>query len=66
MPGRLRKLIGLFAVLGFLAAYIAIAVIVADRLPDHWLVKLVYFAFVGVAWGVPLIPLFRWMNRGPG
>ena len=66
MPGRLRKLIGLFAVLGFLAAYIGVAVAIADRLPEHWLVKLVYFAVVGVAWGVPLIPLFRWMNRGPG
>ncbi len=66
MPARLRKLIGLFAVLGFLAAYVTVAVIVADHLPDQWLVKLVYFAVVGVAWGVPLIPLFRWMNRGPG
>lgn len=66
MPARLRKLIGLFAVLGFLALYVGLAVVIADRLPEHWLVKLVYFAVVGVAWGVPLIPLFRWMNRGPG
>ncbi len=66
MPTRLRKLLGLFGVLGFLALYVAVAVAIADRLPDHWLVKLVYFAVVGVAWGVPLIPLFRWMNRGPG
>lgn len=66
MPARLRKLIGLFAVLGFLALYVGLAVVIADRLPEHWLVKLVYFAVVGVAWGVPLIPLFRWMNRGQG
>lgn len=66
MPARVRKLIGLFAVLGFLALYVGLAVVIADRLPEHWLVKLVYFAVVGVAWGVPLIPLFRWMNRGPG
>ena len=65
MPARIRKLIGLFAVLAFLAAYVGVAVVVADRLPDHWLVELVFFAVAGVAWGVPLIPLFRWMNRGP-
>jgi hypothetical protein len=64
MPARIRKLLGLFVVLGFLAAYVAIAVVVADRLPRHWLVQLIFFAVVGVAWGVPLITFFRWMNRG--
>jgi hypothetical protein len=64
MPARFRKLIGLFGVLIFLAAYIAVAVIVADLLPSHWLVQLGYFAVVGVAWGLPLLPVFRWMNRG--
>ena len=65
MPARLRKLIGLPAVLLFLAAYVAAAVWIADRLPDHWLADLVFFAVAGLAWGVPLIPLFKWMNRGP-
>ncbi len=64
MPARIRKLIGLFGVLGFLAAYIAVAVVIADHLPRHWAVQLVFFAIAGVAWGVPLIPFFRWMNRG--
>jgi hypothetical protein len=64
MPARIRKLIGLFGVLAFLAAYVAIAVVVADRLPRHWAVQLVFFAVVGVGWGLPLIPVFKWMNRG--
>ena len=64
MPARLRKLIGLPAVLLFLAAYIAAVIWVADRLPHHWLVELVFFGVAGIAWGAPLIPLFRWMNRG--
>lgn len=64
MPARIRKLIGLFGVLAFLAAYIVLAIVVADRLPPIWWVQMIYFALVGVAWGVPLIPLFRWMNAG--
>ena len=64
MPARLRKLLGLFVVLAFLAAYVGVAVVIADRLPRHWLVQLIFFAVAGTAWGVPLIPFFRWMNRG--
>jgi len=65
MTARVRKFVGLFAVLIFLAAYVVAAIAIADRLPSHWLVDLVFFAVAGLAWGVPLIPLFKWMNRGP-
>ena len=64
MSARLRKLIGLLAILVFLALYISAAVLIADRLPDNQLVRFVYFAGVGLLWGVPLFPLLAWMNRG--
>ena len=64
MPARLRKLIGLPVVLLFLALYVAAVIWVSDKLPDHWLIDLVFYAAAGIAWGVPLIPLFRWMNQG--
>jgi Protein of unknown function (DUF2842) len=64
MPPRLRKLVGSVAVLAFLATYIAVAVTLADRLPDNRLVQLVYFVVVGTAWGLPLFPLIAWMQRG--
>ena len=64
MPARLRKLIGLFAILGFLAFYIWAAVSIGERLPLHWAVQIAYYAVAGTAWFVPLIPLVRWMNRG--
>jgi len=60
----LRKLFGSLAVLLFLAAYIAVAVTLADHLPDNRLVELAFFAVAGVLWGVPLLPLFTWMERG--
>jgi len=64
MPARVRKLIGSAAVLLFLLFYIGVVVAVADRLPDLWIVKLVFFVVAGVAWGLPIIPLITWMNRG--
>ena len=64
MPARLRKLIGLFAILGFLALYVVVAVAIGERLPDHWLAQVAFYGIVGTAWGVPLFPLIRWMNRG--
>jgi hypothetical protein len=42
---------------------VAAALAVADHLPAHWAAQLVFYAFVGTAWGLPLIPLMKWMNR---
>ena len=65
MSPRLRKLVGSAAMLAYLFAYIVIALAVADRLPDSNLVRLAYYAVVGTVWGLPLYPLFLWMNRVP-
>ena len=64
MSQHLRKLVGSVAILAFLAAYCAVAIILAEFVPSFWLAKLVYFLVVGTAWGAPLIPLLSWMNRG--
>ena len=65
MPTRLRKLIGSLGIMAFLAAYVGIAGAVYVRLPSGPLITLAYFAVVGIAWGLPLIPLIRWMNGSP-
>lgn len=65
MPARIRKLFGLVAILAFLVVYVFAAAMVGERVPDHWLAKLVYYAVVGTLWGLPLFPLIRWMNREP-
>jgi uncharacterized membrane protein len=64
MSARLRKLIGLVAILAFLTAYVAVVATLGDRIPKQWAVQLIYFGLAGVLWGVPLFPLIRWMNRG--
>jgi hypothetical protein len=63
MSPPVKKLIGGVGILVFLALYIAVAMIVAQFLPNFWLVKLIYFVVVGTAWGVPIIPLITWMNK---
>ncbi len=63
MTPRIRKLVGLLAMLVFLVAWVAAAVKIADYLPDHPAILLIYFAIAGTAWGLPLFPLMKWMNR---
>ena len=65
MPPRLRKLIGLFAILAFLALYVIAFATLGDYVPKHWAAQLAYFAVAGTLWGVPLFPLIRWMERAP-
>jgi hypothetical protein len=64
MHPRLRSFIGSVAILVFLVGYVWAATAIADRLPDDPMIKLVYFAVAGLAWGLPLLPLMTWMNRG--
>lgn len=63
MTPRIRKLVGSIAILAFLVVYTIAAVRLADLLPDHPAVDMLYFVIAGTAWGLPLIPLLSWMNR---
>ncbi len=64
MPARLRKLIGGIAIVVFVIAYAALAVTISGWLPKSPAVELPYYLIVGVAWGLPIVPLITWMNRG--
>ncbi len=64
MSARQRKLIGMFAILAFVTAYAVAAVAIGERLPDHIAVQVLFYGVVGLAWGVPILPLISWMNRG--
>jgi hypothetical protein len=63
MGVRTKKLIGLVVILAFLPAYAMAAVMVGERIPDHWAIKLVYFVVAGIGWAVPVAPLLTWMSR---
>ena len=64
MPARVRKIVGSFAMLAWLVFYVWAAVAVAGQLPDHWAAWLAFYPIAGTAWGLPLIPLLSWMNKG--
>ena len=64
MNPRLRKLIGSFGLLAFIAGYVWAVLAISEHLPDHPPIKLIYFAITGIAWGLPVLPLISWMNRG--
>ena len=51
MGRRTRKAIGSVAILLFLLFYVGLAGWVGDKLPNQWLVKLLYYAVAGTAWG---------------
>jgi hypothetical protein len=64
MGPRTRKLIGGLAMLVFLVVYVALAIILVDFLPHWGWLKGLYFVVVGIGWGIPLIPLLTWMDKG--
>lgn len=64
MSARVRKFIGGIGIVVFLAFYAWGMTMMAERLPDHWAAKLVFYGIGGLAWGVPILPLISWMNRG--
>ena len=64
MPARVRKLIGGLGIVVFVLGYAAAAVTVSGWLPKTTAVNLIFYPIVGIAWGLPIIPLITWMNRG--
>jgi predicted membrane channel-forming protein YqfA (hemolysin III family) len=63
IPARLRKLIGSFAVMVVLFAWIWVFTTLYDRLPQNRFVHLVYFVVLGMGWILPVIPLISWMGK---
>ena len=64
MTARVRKAIGSLGILLFVGFYAWLAATVGGRLPQIWWALLPYYVVVGTAWGLPVIPLIIWMNRG--
>lgn len=62
MGPRTRKAIGSVLVLAFLCFWIWLATSLSVFVPDRWWAQLPFFAVAGMGWGVPLLPLFAWMQ----
>ena len=66
MPVRLKKFIGMVALVALVIIYavIAVAVASAQLAESHWLVHLTYFAVSGILWVAPAMVIIKWM-AGP-
>ncbi len=67
MSPRARKPIAMIVLIVWLGAYIVGVASFSGQLADApRLVQLVFYIIAGVAWVLPLRPLFRWMNAPGG
>jgi hypothetical protein len=64
MSARTRKAIGSLGIVLFVGFYAWLVSTVGDHVPRIWWAQLPYYLVAGTAWGLPIIPLIIWMNRG--
>jgi hypothetical protein len=62
---RTRRAVASGGIVVFLTAYIWAAIAVGERIPDHPLALLAYYALAGTLWGLPLFPLLSWAEGKP-
>lgn len=60
-----RKPVGILGLIGYLVVYALVVTAFADQLASlpQWLATVAYLV-AGIAWVLPLRPLFLWMNTG--
>lgn len=65
MSARIRKLIGMIALVSLVIIYalIAVAVAVANLGESSNVVHLAYFFFTGILWIVPAMFIIKWMAK---
>lgn len=67
MGRRLRRVVGIAALILFMLAYVVAAAEIgaAYFVEAATLVELAYYIVAGVAWTVPVAGIIAWMLRGP-
>lgn len=66
MRMRTRKFIGAVVMTGFVVVYALVAMALAQARPVQEAapaLQIVFYAVLGMAWVLPLMPLIRWMQK---
>ena len=66
MRRRQRKFLGVLITIGFVVVYALVAMALAQSRFIHeapGVVQGLYYAVIGMAWILPIMPLIRWMER---
>jgi hypothetical protein len=64
MGPRGRRLVASLGTVVFLIFYVWAVIAIGDHLPNSPWIDMAFFAVAGIAWGVPLFPLFKWAEGG--
>lgn len=64
MNPRLRPAVAAVGVLVFLGFYVWAVLAIGEHVPDAPWIKVLYLGLAGVLWGVPILPLITWAERG--
>ena len=62
MPVRVKKIFGALFIFVFLVFWIVLAVSLSGFVPDNRIAELVFYAIAGLGWGLPLLPILKWME----
>jgi ABC-type polysaccharide transport system permease subunit len=65
MPIRLRKFIGMIALVALVIVYAFVAMVIAQlKLPEaSRLIQMIYYVVVGLAWVIPAGFIIKWMQK---
>jgi hypothetical protein len=65
MPIRLRKFIGMIALVVLVIVYAFVAMVIAQlKLPEaSRLIQMTYYVVVGLAWVIPAGIIIKWMQK---
>lgn len=65
LPMKIRKLIGLVALLVLIVFYalIVMTIAVTTSVPDNGVVEFFYYMITGIAWVIPAGAIIYWMQR---
>lgn len=61
---RARRFVAMIGLVLFLAGYVWAVIAIGERLPDNKALDLLFYGVAGIAWGLPLGPLFAWTEGG--
>ena len=64
MPPRARRFVAALGVLAFPVLWVWGLIALRGALPASGWIDFLFFGIGGTAWGLPLIPLLKWAERG--
>jgi len=59
----LRRAIACVGIILFLIFYVGLISNIGQRLPDHPLIRMLFYGLAGIVWGIPVLPIISWSEN---